>query len=458
MFQGLSTALTALYANQQALDTTGNNIANVNTEGYSRQTVVMQPNGGLLNAFWSTGSKVGTGVDVTNIMRLRDDFLDSRSITEHGTQGNLTALKNTYDTLELTFKEPSDTGLQEQLADFWNAWDDAVSGNGDGASRINIIEQAKTLATGIQQAASDLDELSDTSTTDLQNSVTQLNAYARSIADLNQAIQSSYQAGQTPNNLLDQRDLLVSKMSDLAGVTTKKLDNGSIDVSVGGISIVRDSIVRPMQVDTSSGTPVLRWDADGNEATTTDGIVARVSSGKVAGLFTSITETIPKYQSLLDDFAANLVATVNAQHALGVDKSGNPGGVFFTGTTAATLNVDTTLAADPSLIAIGALGGGSSDIENARAMANLANSASGPDTTYRKLINTLGTESQRATTQSGIQDTIVHTVDNQRDSVSGVSLDEEMANMIKYQKAYSASAKYLSVMNDVLDSLIGLVR
>lgn len=458
MFQGLSTALTSLYANQQALNVTGNNLANVNTEGYSRQQVIMSPRGNSQNAYWSKGNNVGMGVNVNDISRIRDQFLDARSLTEHGTKGNLDALKATFDTIELTFKEPSDTGIQKQLSNYWAAWDDLANGVGanDNAMRIQVVESAKTLVTGLQQASSDLDELSESTKLTLRNSVTQLNSLAKSIADLNQAIQGAYQSGSTPNDMLDQRDLLVSKVADLAGVTVKPTQNGSVSVLVGGVALVRDSTVRPLQVDETSGQPVLRWDGDHNEATTNEGIVANVS-GKIGGLLTSVNTTIPKYKQLLDDVATNLIATVNAQHAAGVDKSGNPGGPFFTGTSAQDIDVDAALQADPTLLAAAQAGGAIADGENARAMANLGEISTGPDNEYSKLINTLGTESQRTTNQAAIQTGIVETVDAARDSVSGVSVDEEMINMIRYQKAYSASARYLSVLDEVLDALIGIV-
>jgi flagellar hook-associated protein FlgK len=459
MFQGLSTALTALYANQKALDTTGNNIANVNTEGYSRQQVITSPTGGSpIPSFWSNGPRAGTGVNVDNIVRLRDAFLDNRSLTEHGSLGALTQLKTTYDAVELTFKEPSDTGILSQLDDYWQTWDDVASNPTDGSARIQVVEQANTLVTGIQQAASDLDELEETTLTGLKNDVKQVNSWAKSIGDLNVAIQAAYQSGTTPNNLLDQRDLLISKMSDFGAVTVKETQNGSVSVSIGGISIVRDKSIRELQVD-DSGTPVvLRWDQDNDPNTTTDGTKAVLNGGKLAGYITSLTSIIPKYRTMVDDFATNLISAVNTQHAAGMDQYGNPGGVFFTGTSAKTIAVSAALEADPKLLAAASAGGGEADEKNAAAMAKLAESLTGPNKKYEQLINTLGVESQRTSNQYGIQAGIVQTVDNARDSVSSVSLDEEMTNMIKYQKAYTASAKYLNVMNDVMDQLINLVR
>lgn len=459
MFQGLSTALTALYANQKALDTTGNNIANVNTEGYSRQSVITSPQGGsLIPSFWTSGSRVGTGVNVDNIVRLRDQFLDNRSITEHGTLGDLNGMKATFDAMELTFKEPSETGIQSQLADYWASWEDLANDPTNGSPRVQVIESAQTLVNGLQQSSHDLDELADATLTGLKNNVKQLNSWAQNIADLNQAIQSAYQGGATPNGLMDQRDLLVSKMADIGGVTVAATQNGSVAVSVGGVPLVRDNTVRNLQVDDTGSPVILRWDGDHDPNTLNEGAVALVNGGALAAGLTALTTTIPKYKTLLDNVATNLIATVNAQHAAGIDQDGNPGGVFFTGTSAETIRVDTTLAGNPRLIAAGAAGGGAADEKNASAMGNLADAPTGPDYQYRLLINTLGVESQRAANQSEIQTQIVQTVDNSRDSVSGVSLDEEMANMIKYQKAYSASAKYLNVMTDVMDTLIGLVR
>lgn len=458
MFQGLNTALTGLYAQRQALETTGNNISNANTEGYTRQRVDMQSiSSSITPSFWSVANKVGLGVTIKDVTRIRDAFLESRSLQEHSSQGKLLRSQDTMATIELSFGEPGDNGLQAQLSEFWSAWDDVANNPGKPATRSGVIEQAKTLVAGFQQAASDLEDLAASSLDKLKSDVKAINAMAQNIADLNSAIQSAVNVGSSPNALLDQRDLLVNKMSDLANITVQNTDSGSVAISIGGVPIVRDNRVTPMQVDDTGASVVLRWDADGSAATVTDGTIATVTSGDMGGLMESILTTIPKYQAMLDSVANALITAVNTQHASGLDQNGNPGGAFFTGTSAATIAVAAPVLGDPSLIAAAGAGGGELDQENARAMAALADSSTGPDVEYREMINVLGVEAQRVNRQVDIQEGIVEAIDGARLSVSGVNLDEEMTNMIKFQRAYDASAKYLNALNEALASLLSII-
>lgn len=458
MFQGLSTALTSLYAQRQALETTGNNISNANTEGYSRQRVDMSPiSGNRYASFFATPARVGLGVNVDDISRLRDQFLESRGATEHGTQGRLAAVEGTMGSIEKIFAEPSENGLQEQMAEFWSNWDEVVKSDND-ATRSLVIEQAKTLVTVFNQAHNDLQKMKETSIEKVKTDVSGMNAMAKNIADLNRAITNATNSGATPNELMDQRDLLISKMSQVADVTIKHGEANSLSVYIGGTAIVRDDRVTTLQMNTTPSGVELRWDVDGDPNTITDGFAANITGGEIGGLLDSINNIIPRYTALLDGVAANLIDTVNTQHALGQDKNGDPGADFFTGTGAGDIAVDSTLAADVKLLAVGASGGGVNDVENARAMADLAGKQTGPDAVYRQLIDILGVESQRSTRQLNIQNDVVNSVDMQRLSASGVNLDEEMTNLIRFQKAYNASAKYLTVMDDALGTLIGMIR
>ena len=459
MFQGLSTALTSLYATRQALETTGNNIANAQTEGYTRQRVELSSIGtNVTPSYWSTGAKSGVGVSIDDIARLRDQFLESRGIQEHANQGELERMKSTYQTVELAFGEPGDSGLQSQLAQFWATWDDVANRPEDAAARSQVIEQAQTLVSVFSESASSLAKLKTSSVETLKSDISSINAMARNIADLNVAIKSAVNAGVSPNELLDKRDLLIHKMSSLASITVQPTEAGSVAIVIGGVAIVRDKTVNQLEVD-DSGTPItLKWDVDGDPLTTTNGYAANVVGGDIGGILKSVNTIIPNYLAKLDSVASALITTVNTQHALGIDQAGNPGGVFFTGTTATNIGVDSTLAADSSLLAAGAAGGGELDGENARLMAAFASAQTGPDAEYRQMIDLLGVEAQRSYNQLNVQTNITNAIDAAREAASGVNLDEEMANLIKFQKSYNASARYLTIMDNVLDSLINIVR
>lgn len=457
MFQGLSTALSALYAFQQGLDTTGNNIANVNTEGYSRQRVNLHPlEGQTVGSFWSIPPKVGIGVTVDSIMRTRDQFLDARSLQEHSSQGQLARNAQAMSELELIFAEPSDTGLQAQMAQFWSAWDNVNDAN--LAPRTQIVENAKTLVTSIHDARISLDKMESAAISAMRNDVGQLNAWADQVAGLNANIRTALQAGQQPNALMDQRDLLISKMSDLADVLVSPTEWGSVAVTIGGVPIVRDDRATHLEVDLSGPQAVLRWDKDGDPNVVTNGLVAHVNGGKIAGQLEIANETVPRYIANLDSLVSRLVNLVNTQHQAGEDIDGNAGVPFFSGTTSADVEVTASLAANPRLVAAAKAGGGPLDNENARAMAMLASAQLGPDSFYRDMIDQLGVESQTAANRHRIQRSITQSVDAQRDSVSGVSLDQELTNLVRYQQSYAAAARYVNALNTTMDALLGMVR
>ena len=458
MFQGLSTSLTALYASRLALETTGNNIANANTEGYSRQRVEQSPITNSFVSFHGNSGNVGVGVRVEDIVRLRDQFLETRALAETSRSGELQQMTDTYATIEVSFGEPGENGLQSQLSAFWSSWDDLANNPGDLATRSQVVEQAETLVSSFQQAGSALTTLGTNSLALLKGDVNQINGMAQNITELNRAIRSATNAGESPNTLLDERDLLVNQLSSLIGITVQPTEANSVAILVNGVSLVRDERVTFLQVDDTASPVVLRWDNDGDASTINDGVQAFVSGGEVGALMTTLTGTVPQFQGLLDNVAAKLIANVNTLHTAGRDQNGAVGLAFFTGTDASTIAVNPAIVANKARVAAAAAGGGTLDAENARAIANLASSLTGADSDYRQLVDVLGTASQRAGRQYAIQTDITNAVNASREAVSGVSLDEEMTNMVRYQQAYNAAAKYLTVLNDTMDSLMGMIR
>ena len=456
----LSSAVTAMQAERKALEVTGQNIANANTDGYTRQRAMMQAVGGsVIPAMYSKSDGVGSGVTVSDVQRLQDTFLEQRANTESGTLANLQGSQRTLTDIENSFGEPGANGLQALFSTFWNGWDDVANNPSDSAARTALIGDGQSLAAGLNDAATSMDAQWTSSKESLQSTVEQVNGAAANIASLNKAIVAATQAGNQPNDLMDQRDTLIRQLATMVGVTTKPNLNGSTDVLIGGSALVQGSLSRQLQVggasalDQASATPVtLSW-AD-------TGAPAGGASGQVGAFLTSLNTTLPSYSSQLDAVAASLVAAVNTQHAAGYDLNGNKGGAFFdpTKTTAATITVTLT---DPKLVAASAVAPTtdasgnpvvSYDGSNAQAMAKLA--GTGADAAYRQLIVGLGSQSQAAQQKVDTQQNVVQQVQASRDSAAGVNLDEEQTNLITYQQAYNAAADYLNVINSVLDTLI----
>lgn len=448
-FSSLGTALSALYAQRQGLDTTGQNVANANTEGYSRQRIRMEATGGATGAqLFSRRTSPDGGVRVVDFQRVRDTFLELRALQENAASASLQSTQTVLSRAELSFSEPGPNGLQAQMADFWASWDDLGNRPNDPGARSQVIEQAKTVVDGFSRAGADLASLQASVTDQLKSRVSDINTTASQIAQLNQAIQNATNSGMTPNDLLDQRDLLITQLSSLVGVTTRDGDAGSVDVFVGGSSLVRGANSEPLGVDVSgAGTASVMWSRLG--------VAADVGGGEAGALVSAVNTVIPGYRQRLDTVVNQFRDTVNTQHQAGDDLV--PGGTtdpLFTGSGATGLAVNATIVADPNRLAAAGAGAGALDSSNALAMAALANLPGGPDASYRSLISDLGADSQRADRQLTIQTQIAGQVDAARKSQSSVNLDEEMTNMISFQHAYDAAARYMTAVDQTLQTLM----
>jgi flagellar hook-associated protein 1 FlgK len=459
-FGTIGTALSALQAERKALEVTGQNIANANTAGYTRQRAVMTAVGGsVIPAMYSKSDGVGAGVNLSDVQRLQDAFLEQRANTENGTLNNLQSTQSTLSDIENSFGEPGDGGLQALLSSYWNGWDDVANNPGDSAARTALIGTAQSLAAGLNVAASSLSSQWKSSSESLQSIVNNVNGTAANIASLNKAIVAATSAGNHPNDLMDQRDLLIRQLATQIGATTRVNNDGSTDVFVGGSALVSGSLSRQLTiggataVDQATANPVsLSWSDTGQ--------IVNTASGQVGGLLNALNATIPSYASQLDAVAGQLVTSVNAQQGAGYDLTGAAGGPFFdpVKTTAASITVVLTdpdgVAASSNPPALDANGNPvvSLDGSNAQKFANF--SGTGADALYRQMIVKLGSESQSAQQKVTTQQSVVQQIQQSRDSAAGVDLDEEQTNLITYQQAYNAAAKFLSVLDSVLDTLI----
>ncbi|MGE3621020.1 MAG: flagellar hook-associated protein FlgK [Acidimicrobiia bacterium] len=445
-FSGLHVALSGLRAAQRGLDVTGHNIANANTEGYSRQRVGFVADAGpLVPALHSRWTGAGGGVRSGVTERLRDDFLRLRSLQEHGAEAGLRRTQVTLGRIEAIFAEPDDTGLAAQLADMWAGWDDLANRPDDGAARAQLVERARTLADGLNGARARLDALRGSIAEELGATVAEVNAMAAQVAEANARIGAALQAGLSPNDLLDQRDLLVAGLAERVGATTRAGADGLIDVYVGDTALVRGTRAEALEVEvTGSGptaTHALRWARDGYPAD---------ASGVVRGQLDSLGDVIPRYAGGLEDVVSSLVATVNGVHAGAVGLDGSTGRPFFTVDAAGWVHVDPDIVADPSRIAAAATGAGPLDGSAAAALA----ATTAPDDVYRQVIVALGVEARTTNQRVEIQTAITIQVDQADEAVAGVNLDEEMVAMVSFQHAYSAAARVMTAMDEALATLI----
>jgi len=449
-FSGLSTALTALHAQRRGLEVAGQNIANANTAGYTRQRMDMEALAGTpVPAIFSTWNGAGAGVSVTDITRLRDAFLEARGRTEHATAAQLAARTDVYNRIENAFAEPSDTALQSQLSDFWAGWSDVANRPADLAARTQLLQRGGVVADGLRQAFDTLSSQWTSMRVEIGAYVTDINTSADMVAQLNQTIMTARAAGMPQNELADQRDMHLMKLAELVGAVGSLREDGTVDVFVGGSQLVSQGTARHLEAvgasrieDQATNRVRLQW-ADSDQVTL-------VTSGRLATSLDTMGDTLPGLVTVLDDVAAKLADAVNDQHVLGFGLDGLDNRPFFSGTTAATIQVAIT---DPRQLAV-STAADTFDGSNADELAELAKLTDGPDAAYRSMVVQLGVVAQTAQRRADIQSKVTSDVDALRAADSGVNLDEEMTNMLTYQRAYEAASRVLNSVDEMLDVLI----
>lgn len=438
-FFGLNTALRGLQTTQAALDVTAHNIANADTQGYTRQTVDLEQFVGLKVTSGARsgngGALLGGGVDVSAYRRIRDAFADLQYRTQKSIHGEAESTAQTLGNVELVLNEPGDKGIATLLSRLWDAWQQVANQPEDSATKGALVVNATALADGIRALDAQLAAIKDNAAAEFAAYTSvggDVLANAAEIARLNAQIKQATAAGQQPNALLDERDLLIDRLSELGHVTITELPNNSVQIAFGNVAT-------PLLVDDTTA-----WEPTAPDTT----LYPTPSPGGKLGALQSMSQTggtIDQYRADLNAFVSQLVTDVNTAH----------GAPFFDagGLTAATIAVDAGILADPTTVQTTAVAGspaGANDI--ALAVAALRGGAA--DRLYAGFVLRIGSEARDANRRESAAEAVLSSADTRRQSVSGVSIDEEMANMIRFQRGYQASARTMSTIDDMLDTLI----
>ncbi len=520
-FHGLETAKRGLFAQQTAIQTTSHNISNANTAGYTRQMVDFKASSpieapGIMRS--TAPGQLGTGVDFSDIRRIREQFLDDQFRNQNKSYGDWTVRQDTLEKLEAVINEPSEYGVRKVVDEFWNAWHDLAGQPDNLTARSVVMERAGSMADAFNDVATKLNDLNRDLTESVSIKVDEINSLTRQIASLNQEIFRVEGLGDHANDLRDQRDLLTDHLSKLVNITVREERNG-YRITAGNTEIVAYNQATAL-------------DANGLDLSTAAGL--GINSGELYGYLKSRDEFVKDFQKQIDQMVNGLVngefqITLPAGTVL-------PEGTSFTLTDGSTQTftgdrTQRTLTSDLQVTVNGINGlhklgytleeplqsgmdffvsrdGGpitASNIQinpligqDARKIAASTNTyeIKNPDNTttekvmkgnnqlalwigqlrstsitfdsnsttvqgigtfdeyFRSMIGRLGVKGQEATRQLENQKVLVEQVDGRRQSVSGVSLDEEMANLIKFQHAYNASARMVTTIDQVLDKII----
>jgi flagellar hook-associated protein 1 len=462
-FSTINTALSGLRYNQVGLDTASQNIANVDTEGYTRRRVDSVTAGTPTTpAMWSRSQQAGSGVRVTGVARMTDAFIDARVRAEHGKQSYLDTRQGVLDRLEAGIGEPGDSGVSAVMDEFRAGWADLANNPNSDAARSQVIARGAALADAIAIQARNFTTEAGDQRVRLNTTVAEINTLASDLAATNKAIQVAGLDGSDAGNLLDQRDKLGLRLAELTGGTATVNASNGLDLSVNGVSLVTGGLKG--QIAVASGvTPT--GAADGNpvtfQITEPNATVPTAVAGNIGGEAGAVAEllnvTIPDYLTELGGFARGLADAVNAVHGPARDAAGNLGGPFFGYDPTDPASTMTVLVTDPARVASSTILGGVVDGSAADALAELT----GPDSAYQRLVNVFGTTVASGSRLAASQQMLTQQVDGSRDQLAGVSLDEEMLAMVQYQRGYEASARVLTTVDSMLDTLInrtGLTR
>jgi len=446
----LATALSGLQAEQGALEATTNNVANANTPGYSREVPVLETSDPV-----TIGSLTfGTGVTLESIESIRDPILESQIQQETQTQGQLNSLVSALQQTQTTFS--STTGdIGTAISNFFSSINQLATSPADLSLRQGVLTAADNLASAFNAAANNLTEQRTNLDDSVEQTVGQINQLTGQIAQLNGQINQAENAGGTGGTLIDQRTELIDQLSSLVDVSVIPTGNTLTLTTAAGTALVagQQSFQLSTQTNSSGEQDVYSGSTD---------ITSTIVSGQLGGILQARDQQIPSLQNQLDTLAAGLANAVNGVQTAGYDLNGAQGTDLFApppgggAGAAASMSVAIT---DPSLIAASS-DGTSGDNSNANAMYALSNQAivdgQSPSDYYSGIVFNVGNAVSNATAEQSASNLMLQQLDDQRSAVSGVSLNEEAANMIQYQQAYAASAQVITAINDMMYDVINM--
>jgi flagellar hook-associated protein 1 len=453
LFSSLSSAAQALDAQRMGLDVAGQNLANVNTEGYTRRTLL------LAERPPTDPTSAGRGVEVLGIRALRDRFVEGRIQRESQNQQHDSAVSDVLGLVEAALGQPGQS-IDAALTNYFDAYKALADDPTSAEARDAVIQQGQELAHAFNDMSERLDASRRNTDTEIRGDVEQVNALAAEVARLNGLIGSG--TGVDVETLRDRRGVAIQKLAELTGATALERPDGLVDLSVGsGRPLVIGATAYPMSAgSTSSGLATI---IDNSGAT----ITSEITTGRIGGLLEARDSLIPDYQNRLDQLAYDLSGQINALHQAGFDELGGAGLAFFTppagvAGAAAGMTMNAAIVADNRLVAASATGA-VGDNGTAQAIAGLrdARVAVGgsvtPSEGWAQIVYRVGSDSAVAQASQSSRQLVVDQLNRLRDATSGVSIDEEAATLMKFQRAYEANARYFVTINSTLETLMQMV-
>lgn len=507
-FMGLETNKRGLYTQQSGLYTTGHNISNANTLGYTRQRVNMQATAGFPGVGLNTPTMpgfLGTGVEAGSIQRIRDGFVDQQFRQESNKLGYWESRSKAISQMEDVLAEPSAYGLQQSLSDFWQSLQTLAANPENGGARAVVVQRGEAVADSFNYMHKSLSEIQTNLGKEIGVSTKNINSILKQISELNKQIAEVEPNGFMPNDLYDARDVLLDELSTYVPieVSYEKSGGRALAIAEGTVTVKIKTDGEPITVVQKSSYSNLKpvgtggTDSEGNpvedmthftfEGGPANGKELSVNDMQIAGSLKSLVNSYgyqdgteikglyPEMIEKLNKMASVFAEAFNVVHEKGTDLNGDEGKEFFVskdGKTidASNISINNVIKEDPNKFAASnskpvdpndptikpEVGNG----QNAKALGDVLFAPldglekSSVQSFYSGIIGELGVEGQQAVGMTKNSITLLGAVSNRRDSISSVSLDEEMTDMIRFQQAYNASARMITVMDETLDKII----
>lgn len=448
---GLNVAMRALLTHQRSVDTVSHNIANATTAGYSRQRV-------KLAAVVGSGEVGSPGGGVMNLgaERVRNTFLDFQIRDGSQTRGRYEARAQSLGQAELSLGEPGDSGLRAMMGNFFNAWRDLANEPESGAARSAVVQAGGTVAATGRRIYDSLVVLRKQADQELGVVTSEINAITTRVADLNQQIVMQRAQGDDAPDLSDERDRMVDRLSELMDVTYQEDAAGNMTIFVGGSSLVTGPRARVI-----TGTPNV---ANSNFVDLTfadNGTPLLISDGRIKGLLEQRDTDLVGRIADLNTLIGQIVTDVNTAHAAGFAMDTTTGHNFFSGTDASDIAIDATIVANPNLVSAATTvtgapgdGGNASVISDLEYAQSLLGGTATYDDFYSGFVSSIGVATRETESLLESQSLVLEQLDQMRQGASGINLDEEMIQLMEYQRAYEAAGRMVSIFDEMLDLVI----
>jgi len=460
----MNVATNSLYNNQTAIEIVGNNIANVNTPGYSRQELMYSPNSPV-NV---RGLYIGQGCDVNEVRRNEDKFLQFQIYQNSSILGGLEAMSRNCYTLDEIFNESMEEGLSFALNDFFNSLGDLASAPEGLPERTAALGEAKTMVTNFHMMNNRLSEIADATDDEIKYIMTEINQLAAGIANFNQRIASIEGTGGSANDFRDQRGELMVQLAELVDFNSFEDGNGMMNIVVGnGMPLVEGNtsgtLISQFNPANYNYSNIVFENIHGNQVNITN----QIQGGKLKGSLQVRDELVRDLRDRIDNMAYTMVEEFNSVHRQGYNLNGNTNVDFFVDLggqvagAAGRIQIEQVILDDVNNISAGETTS-PGDNRNALLLADVADGGffNGGAWTFQdefsSIVSGVGSESSRIQGSYDSQQVVTNQVKNARESIAGVTLEEEMASLMMFQEGYEASARLFNTVSEMIDTLLSL--